>query len=107
VKGLSPLTWELVQKVFTPDQAETAGQMLVAECGQNLPFLEHCDEQKLERVRFAALKISRGDLHRLQQAIDQAKRDWRDELVWAGFAERLDAHVRWAEDVLGRKLPQP
>ncbi len=107
MKGLSPLTWELVQKVFPPDYAETAGLMLVAECGQNLPFCENSDEHQLERLRFAALKISQGDLDRLQEAIDEAKHDWRDELIWAGFAERLDAHLRWAQDVLGRQLLGP
>jgi Cys-tRNA(Pro)/Cys-tRNA(Cys) deacylase len=43
----------------------------------------------------------------LQQAIDEAKRDWRDELMWAGFGERLDAHSQWAMSLLGpsAKLP--
>ncbi len=75
--------------------------MLVNECGQNVPFCEDSDEYRLDRLRFAALKISGGDLGRLQEAIDEAKHDWRDELLWAGFAERLDAHLRWAKEVLG------
>ncbi len=57
MKGLSPRTWELVQQIF-PADAETAGLLLVSECGQNLPFCEDRDEYQLERLRFAALKIS-------------------------------------------------
>ncbi len=100
MKGLSPRTWLLVQRLF-PLHAETAGLMLVVECGQNLPFCHDRDELQLERLRFAALKISQGSLYRLQQAIDEAQRDWRDLLVWAGFAERLDAHLAWARQLLG------
>lgn len=97
--GLSPKTWLLAQKIF-PNDAEAAGRVLVEECGQNLPFCKDYDEFILERLRFAALKISQGDLHRLQKAVDQAKRDWRDALVWAGFAERLEAHSEWADATL-------
>ncbi len=100
MKGLSPRTWQLVQRIF-PNDAEAAGKILAEQCGQNLPFCQDYDEVQLERLRFAALKISGGKLDRLQKAVDQAKRDWRDELVWAGFANRLEAHDIWAKKVLG------
>ncbi len=58
---------------------------------------------KLERVRFAPLKISQGSLVTLQKAVDLAKRDWRDELMWAGFGETLTAHAEWAAEILGQK----
>ncbi len=82
MKGLSPRTWVLVQQIF-PADAGTAELLLVTECGQNLPFCEDRDEYQLERLRFAALKISGGNLARLQEAIDGGKHDWRDELIWA------------------------
>ncbi len=100
MKDLSPRTWQLVQRIF-PNDADAAGKILAEQCGQNLPFCGDYDEFQLERLRFAALKISEGRLERLQKAVDQAKRDWRDELVWAGFADRLEAHDLWAKDVLG------
>jgi hypothetical protein len=53
-------------------------------------------------LRFAALKISLGDLTLLQQAVDLAKQDWRDELVWAEFANSLSAHEAWARSRLER-----
>jgi hypothetical protein len=100
MEGLSPRTWKLVQIIF-PNDAVSVGRILIEECGQNLPFCQGRDEYQLERLRFAALKISEGDRQRLELAIFEAKRDWRDELVWAGFAERLDAHEKWADEMLG------
>ena len=91
-----------MQLIF-PDDADKVGRLLVEQCGQNLPFCGAKSPAELERLRFAALKISEGNLERLRRAVDEAKRDWRDELVWAGFAERLDAHVRWAAEMLGEQ----
>ncbi len=100
MNGLSPKTWKLVTRIF-PGDPESAARILLEECGQNLPFCRGKDEYELERVRFAALKISEGDLARLRKAVEIAKRDWRDELMWAGFGESLSVHTEWAAEVLG------
>lgn len=100
MKGLSPRTWQLVQKIF-PRDSEAVGASLAEQCGQTLPFCPDKNEYQLERIRFAALKFSEGRLDLLQKAIDDARRDWRDVLVWAGFANELDAHTRWANELLG------
>jgi len=60
----------------------------------------------MERIRFAALRVGLGDLQDLQKAIALAKRDWRDLLVAADFAESLTAHQAWAEQAL-RDNPNP
>ncbi len=99
---MSSRTWQLVQAIF-PKEAETVGKILAEQCGKNLPFCQDKDEYQLERVRFAALKISLGSLVKLQKAVDLAKRDWRDELMWAGFGETLTAHAEWAAEILGQK----
>jgi hypothetical protein len=101
MKGLSLRTWRLVQALF-PGEAAQAAQLLVERCGQNLPFMQDRDEHQLERIRFAALKISGGSLQKLDEAIGIAQRDWRDVLVWAGFGNSLTEHERWAEQVLSR-----
>jgi gluconokinase len=103
---LSPLAQQLVEKLFElGDQAE-ASRRLIEQCGNNLPFCNDHDEFKMERIRFAVLRIGLGDLNDLQKAIDDAKRDWRDVLVWGGFGERLDAHQEWAERTLnGDAIP--
>ena len=98
--SLNPLTQQLVETLFEPgDQAEAA-RRLIEECGNNLPFCKDRDEYNMERIRFAALRVSIGYLNDLQKAIDLAKSDWRDLLVWARFAESLTAHQEWAEGAL-------
>lgn len=92
---LNPETRRRLDLLFQhADQAEAA-DLLIRECGNNLPFLEKLDECQLERFRFAALKISGGDLNKLYQAVDLAQRDWRDLLVAAGFGHDVNAHSDW------------
>jgi hypothetical protein len=49
----------------------------------------------MERIRFAALKLSEGDMGRLRAAIDLAKLDWRDLLMNAGFGWSVHVHEKW------------
>jgi hypothetical protein len=91
---LSPETEKRVGLLFPPDQQEIVREILLEECGNNLPFLQKLDAVATERNRFAALKLSRGDLVELRQAIDLAKTDWRDLLVAANF-QTLDSHESW------------
>ncbi len=81
--------------LFAPENRGAAEQLLVDECGNNLPFPHELDQFQLERFRFAALKLSEGHVPRLEQAIDLAKRDWRDLLMAAGFGEDVTEHERW------------
>jgi gluconokinase len=106
MEGLSARTRELVQFLFKPEEQEIAGKMLAEECGQNLPFMKDTDEFQLERIRWAALRIGFGDMDETRKAIDLAKRDWRDVLMWAGFGNDLTAHEEWAESTLkGNQKP--
>lgn len=54
----------------------------------------------MERIRFAALKLSRGNPHKLLRAIEEARMDWRDLLMAAGFGTDENAHEIWAKEVL-------
>ena len=92
---LSKKTQQHVATLFPPNTRDSAADLLLHQCGNNLPFLEKCDEVQLERFRFAALKLSCGDLQKLKKAIELAKQDWRDLIVAAGFGE-VDAHKRWS-----------
>lgn len=69
--------------------------LLRVECGNNLPFCRNDDEFALNRIRFAALKLSDGDLSKLCKVVEIAKCDWRDLLVAAGFAEDARSHNDW------------
>jgi hypothetical protein len=46
-------------------------------------------EQERERVQLAILFLSRGDLHRMSDAIAVAKRDYRDVLAWAEYPTQM------------------
>lgn len=97
---LSTRTITLVEKIF-PQQVEEISLVLIEQCGQNLPFCENGTPESLERLRFAVLKISEGQLEIFNKAVAIAKQDWRDLLMWAGFGHDLKAHEAWAEQQLG------
>ncbi len=98
---LSPRTAELVDAVFAAEEREGARTLLEARCGTNLPVLSGLDPIQLERYRFAAIRVSQGDLKGLEGAISLANTDWRDLLMQADFAHDTQAHERWCANVLG------
>jgi hypothetical protein len=98
--ALSATTRKVIAACFPPKQQTEAARLLGEECGSNLPFLENFDEVQLERVRFAVIKLSGGNLDKLRQATQIAQQDWRDVLVAAGFGHSLTEHQRWAEQLL-------
>ncbi|SDN88580.1 hypothetical protein [Afipia sp. GAS231] len=92
---ISQETEKRIALLFPADERSLVRAVLSEECGNNLPFLEHLDDVKLERFQFAALKLSEGKLDKLDRAVALAKRDWRDLLMAAGFAEDTNAHMSW------------
>jgi hypothetical protein len=92
---LSPETQRRLDALFTGADREQAADLLESQCGSNLPFQEKSDAHDLERIRFAALKLSNGDLKELQRAVEIAQEDWRDVLVAAGFAHSITVHEKW------------
>jgi hypothetical protein len=92
---LSAETLRRIDALFEQAQRDAVTRLLQDECGNNLPLLEHFDEGQLERVRFAALKLSDGNLEKLHDAVRLAKEDWRDLLVSAEFADDINAHRQW------------
>ncbi len=97
---LSPHTKQLVEIIFSPKDAVEASQRLEQEYGDNLPFCKGYNEYKMERIRFAAIKLSQGNIPKLIKAIGLARRDWRDLLMAAEFGQQLDAHEIWAKAIL-------
>lgn len=92
---LSPGTSERLKAVFPNSDRAEAERLLVEHCSSNLPFFEDANALSLERIRFAAIKVSGGNVGTLREAIDLANIDWRDLLVWAGFADDAQAHKNW------------
>ena len=64
------------------------------ECGYSIPGFKRAPEQDVERVRFAALKLSDGDLSKLRGAVELAQLDFRDLLMSADFGD-LTAYKDW------------
>jgi hypothetical protein len=92
---LTAATLRRVDLLFAPGDRPEAARLLATQCGNNLPFLEQATPSELDRFRYAALRLSGGDLNRLREAIRLAKSDWRDLLMAAGFGEDVNAHRRW------------
>jgi|KBSSwiStaDraftv2_1062776.scaffolds.fasta_scaffold1313073_2 hypothetical protein len=97
---MTPLTPAVIEKIdalFPPDSREAASRMLTEQCGADLPLstLMGPDPSGFDRIRFAVLKLSRGDLQQLQREIESAHIDWRDTLMAAEFGEDIHAHLRW------------
>lgn len=92
---LSPLTKQHVAALFAPADVDEAEELLLRECAENLPLVSDPTPTGLERLRFAAIRLSDGALPRLRDAIALAKTDWRDLLVGADFADDVHAHRSW------------
>ena len=92
---LSEGPWERLKKLFPSEQQREVATILEEECGNNLPFLDNADKYQLERVRFAALKLSDGNIDKLLDAVILAQTDWRDLFMSAGFGESVTAHEEW------------
>jgi hypothetical protein len=92
---LSDACRERVRAMFTPGEWATAERLLETECGSNLPLMGDDKSAELDRIRFAAVRLSAGQLSSLREAIQLAQTDWRDLLVAADFADDVNAHEEW------------
>jgi hypothetical protein len=103
---LSEHTQQIVERLFQAKDWKRASGVLESGCGDNLPMLgkPNPDPHSMERLRFAALKLSDGEIEKLRQAIILAQQDWRDLLMAAGFGHSLDEHKKWAEEILRQRL---
>jgi hypothetical protein len=78
---VTPLTAAVSQKIdaiFPPESREAARRMIAERCGADLPLSNHIgpDPSGFDRIRFAVLKLSGGDLERLRREIDDAHLKW-------------------------------
>jgi hypothetical protein len=99
---LSPKTTQLIEAIFNPQEVKEASYWIEEECGNKIPFYEDRNEYELERIRFAAIKLSNGGILDLLKAIDLAQIDWRDLLMGAGFGN-VKAHETWAKNMLEKR----
>lgn len=98
---LSPRTRSHLEALFEPGDLAAAERILVSRCGARLPGMARASPLELERIRFAALRLSKGRLPDLAEAAALAETDWRDLLVAADFADDPAAHLRWTPSKSG------
>jgi hypothetical protein len=91
-----------IATLFPPEQADVVEQRLLTECGETVPMISVQGETGIERVRAAVLKLSEGSLERLDHAIYRARRDWRDVLMWSGFAHEVLKYREWLSETGGQ-----
>ncbi|MGD8403256.1 MAG: hypothetical protein PVJ21_06325 [Anaerolineales bacterium] len=98
---LSPKTAQALEKVF-PDleTRQLVADILVNECGEDVPFHQDASPEEMERVRFSVLKLSAGDLDKFDEAVKLANLDWRDLFVAAGFGYDTEGHEKWYQEMI-------
>ncbi len=84
-----------IHALFPESERDRVEQMLLNDCGDNLPLVDSTRAELAERIRFAVLKRSAGSLSELERHIAIAATDWRDALVASGFGHSATAHKSW------------
>lgn len=92
---ISAETEKRIDLLFPPAVREQVRSLLIEKCGENLPFAKGKEEGFYDRIRFAVLKLSDGDLEKLRRAVRLANEDWRDLLIASGFADDPKLHYLW------------
>ena len=89
---LSHATLQRLQHVFSDQDLREARELLERDCAENIAGVPRmCD---LDRIRFAMIKLSRGTIAGLVDAMVLAQTDFRDALMAADFGE-VNAHRNW------------
>ena len=72
---LSEKTEKRLQALFQAEDLKLATDLLVSDCADNLPFRRGDTPTDLERIRYAVMKLSNGDLSKLNDAIQLSQID--------------------------------
>ena len=96
-------TVQLIDKLFEEVDRQEASKLLKFECADNIAFNNDNNPIGMERIRFAAIKLSKGNLAKLYYAVDLAQKDWRDLLLFSDCAHDLNSHEIWANNVLNNE----
>jgi hypothetical protein len=76
--------WGRVNKDFeTPEEAALALSVLA-------DFVDQNQELASDRILRCIVFVAKGDLNRQEKAIDLAKKDYRDLIVWAEYNEKSE-----------------
>lgn len=93
---------ERLNMLFAPRDRAEAERLLIERWGPDPPSVSQWTPFGIDRLRYAALKLSDGSLDRLRNALNLANGDFRDLLMAAGFGRSVTAHLLWMPDELSR-----
>jgi hypothetical protein len=79
--ALTELVIAKIDQSFAAQDRRAASDLLVKECGRNLPMKADATPKSLEQIRLAVVKLANGNLDELRRHIQTAKSDWRDVIV--------------------------
>ena len=97
--ALTNKTDKLVDLLFSEDDRALVVDILFSEAADNIPFCKESTPSGMERIRFSILKLSKGHLDLLENALDLAKTDLRDLFTAAGFGQPGD-HLIWYNELV-------
>ena len=92
-------TAKVVAALFPENEQVIVSDELVSNCSTNVPGCDNWSNMQLERIWFAVLKLSTGELNKLESSIKLANTDYRDLLMAAGFGYDLEAHNKWFKEL--------
>lgn len=88
-------TMKIIASLFGDKEQRLVKLELESKCSTNVPGCSDWSNSQLERIWFAVLKLSDGELSKLRSSIELANTDFRDLLMAAGFGHDLEAHNKW------------
>ena len=97
---LSPLVVSQVAKIFPNPISADVARLLMDECGKSTLYRKMDWSDLTERVQCAVLKLSEGDVDKLNVAIELYKENWKQLLHKADFGLDENAHRIWANNPL-------
>ena len=101
---LSSRVSQLVSALFPEAESRRISERLLIEASENIPFHEDATPEGMDRVRFAILKRIKQSRKNEDPAFEDAKCDWRDLYVSAGFSNSATAHDAWFEKIINSKV---
>ncbi len=90
--GLTERVREVVRQQFREDERNEVEALLATYGAEG-------HEQEAERVHLCVLKLAEGDVGKVRELVADAKRDYRDVILWAEYPEqaRLDTPEKVGE----------
>ena len=96
---LTQRTTKVIAALFPKNEQGIVSDELVTNCSTNIPGCDNWSNVQLERIWFAVLKLSVGQLNKLESSIKLANTDYRDLLMAADFGCDLEAHNKWFKEL--------